>query len=91
MKAVAWYIIFIIAIIALTIFGLGIVLYHFISIGPREADRISCQMKYWNYCFRWLKDKKEPGDWDKIAPQEGCEKFGIEKPKENDCKKLFPL
>jgi len=90
-KGISWYIVFIVALIAIAIGGIFLVLWNVLNIAPKEANKLSCQMKYFNYCFRWATDKRDPGDWDRVNPTEGCENFGIEKPSEEDCRKLFPF
>ena len=91
MKALAWYIIFLIIIIGISIFGIGIVFYNYLAVMPMEASKTACQFKYLNYCFRWMRDNKEPADWNEIEPKNCCEKFNICKPKKEDCEKIFRM
>lgn len=88
MKGIGWYIVFLVVMMGMIIAGVLIVLWNVIAKYPQEANKLSCQLKYANYCFRWSIKKKDPGDWDKIEPKE-CEKVGINKPSERDCKKMF--
>jgi hypothetical protein len=90
MKGLAWYIIFLVVMIGIIVAGALIVLWDVISRYPQEANKISCQLKYVNYCFRWSVRKKDPGDWNKVEPKE-CEKLEINKPSESECKKMFPF
>ena len=88
-KGISWYIVFLLVVIGLTISGILLIFWNAFEFVPKEGSRISCQMKYINYCFRWARDKKDPGDWDEVNPTEGCEEFNIYKPTEEDCKKFF--
>lgn len=90
MKGLAWYIVFLVVMIGMVVAGVLIVLWNVIAKYPQEANKISCQFKYVNYCFRWSLRRKDPGDWDRVEPK-GCEELGIDKPTKTECDKLFPF
>jgi cell division protein FtsL len=89
-KGVGWYVIFIILVIAMFIAAMLVVFWHYINAQNIQATREACAIKLQNYCYRWVTEKREPGDWDKVYPQ-GCEQFGITKPDESYCKNLFGI
>jgi hypothetical protein len=88
-KAISTYVLFIILLIAVTAMGIGVILFYFGQSSKEQATLASCQTKLTEYCYKWVKDNKEPGDWDKIPPT-GCEKFNINKPTEDYCRKVYP-
>jgi hypothetical protein len=89
LKAIGWYVVFLVIVIGFFIGAAIIVLWHFLGIEEKEATREACVTKLQNYCYRWITEKKEPGDWDSIYPKEGCEKFNINKPSLDDCKNIL--
>jgi hypothetical protein len=88
-KGVGWYVIFIVAAIGMFVGAMAVMLWNYIEIQGKEATREACLIKFQNYCYRWVSEKKEPGDWDKIYPKEGCENFGVEKPSKEKCENLL--
>jgi hypothetical protein len=92
MKAVGWYSIFIISSIVIIVGAALVIFWNYIQFQGKEANREACIFKLQNYCYRWITEKKEPGDWDSIYPQQGCEKFDVNKPTSLDqCKAIFGL
>lgn len=82
-KAIVTHTFFLIATMALFVSFTIIALWYFIGQTPTEPARASCTAKYINYCERWLLKKNDPGDWDKIEPQ-NCDQFKIYKPESLD-------
>lgn len=78
--------------ITISTFAILLIFWNFLGIGGDVANQASCQMKYMNYCFRWVKDGQnyKPNDWTTVSPKEGCDKFNINEPGWEDCKKLYP-
>lgn len=87
MKAVSIYTVFIIAVIGIFFTAILVVIWNYINIQTEESMRAGCMIKLENYCYRWISEKKEPGNWEEIEPK-GCEKFGITKPTKEYCEKL---
>ncbi|MHA1852019.1 MAG: hypothetical protein ACTSUF_00750 [Candidatus Heimdallarchaeaceae archaeon] len=87
-KAVGWYVIFIIFVIGMFVGSMLIIFWKYLSEQNIQASKEACTLKLTNYCYRWLTEKKEPGDWDQVNPQ-GCEQFNITKPDEDQCKNLM--
>jgi hypothetical protein len=88
-KGVSSYVIFIIAAIGMFVGAMLMVFYNYIDLQRKEATREACLAKLQNYCFRWVTDKKEPGDWESVHPKTGCEEFGIKKPEKEYCESIF--
>jgi hypothetical protein len=88
-KGVGPYVIFIILAIGIFVGAMLIMFWNYIEMQGKEATKEACLTKLQNYCYRWITEKKEPGDWDSVYPQKGCENFKIEKPTKEYCENLF--
>jgi hypothetical protein len=89
LKGVGWYTIFIITVIGMFVGAMLVMFWNYIEVQKKEVSREACLLKLQNYCYRWVTEKKEPGDWDNIHPKEGCEKFNINRPTQKDCENIF--
>lgn len=96
MKGVVVKTLFLVVVIGMIIFFSLILFWHWFNLQMVGATRATCSIKYSNYCQRWYSDKKEPGDWNDVPPEdedcraiEGLEDFG--KPGSEDCKKLLGM
>lgn len=78
-------VIFVIVIITILVVTATMIFWRWIA-GQRGANEYSCGMKRMNYCLSLI--NKENVKWEDIPPKEGCEKFGIVKPSEEECKEL---
>jgi hypothetical protein len=52
----------------------------------KVANEESCREKVMKYCLSLI--NKENPNWDEMLPK-GCEKFGIGKPTEKDCREML--
>lgn len=92
MKAIAVHALFLIVVMGMITFFLLILFWRYIKIGEIKATEVSCRIKLTNYCEKWIRDKKDPGDWHEIEPKTGCDEFGISRPTSlEECKRLFGL
>jgi hypothetical protein len=90
-KGVGWYVIFIVATIGMFVGAMVVMLWNYSETQVKEATRQACLNKFQKYCYRWVTEKKEPGDWDKFYPTEGCENFGVKKPSKEECENLLEV
>ena len=88
MKAViATDVIFIIIFIALVVGASLIIFWKWYANQNMMASEYACKMKLYNYCIDAIRGKQT--NWNEIPPKEGCEKFNVVQPTEQECKKLI--
>lgn len=51
-----------------------------------EPNEFTCKIKQRSYCESLIKG--ENPNWEEISPKTGCERFGIARPSEEECKKM---
>jgi hypothetical protein len=88
MKAViATDVIFIIFFIGLVVGACLIIFWKWYASQSMIASEYACRMKLYNYCLDVIGGKQ--ANWNELPPKEGCEKFNIVQPSEEECKKLI--
>jgi len=87
MEGVAANVIFIFLTIGMLIFVALLIFWRWMDIQNMAATETSCKNKQISYCIALL--NKENPNWEDINPKTGCEKIGITKPSEDECKSLL--
>ncbi len=87
MRGVTSTTIFILVVTGLIVASGLLIFWRWMEFNKSSASELSCKLKQQSYCIA-LKNKENP-NWDEIEPKSGCERFGIVKPTEEECKRLF--
>jgi len=88
MKAViATDVIFIIFVIGLIVGAALLIFWKWYGTSITMANEFTCKLKLQSYCMDINKGKQT--NWNELAPKEGCEKFNVVQPSEEECKKLL--
>jgi len=87
MHALTAHAIFIILLIALIVSTTMILFWKWYASAKTEANALTCRMKLQSYCLDLIAGKNPK--WDEIPPKEGCEKFEIVQPSEDECREMI--
>lgn len=87
MRAVSAAVIFILVVLGLMIGSGLIIFWKWMRYQTSSVSELACKLKQRSYCIDLI--NKESPNWDEIEPKSGCEKFGIVKPTEQECKELI--
>lgn len=82
-KAVSSTAIFVMVVIGMFLAAALVIFWKWLKINV-EPNEFTCQIKQRSYCESLIKG--ENPNWDEISPK-GCERLGITKPSQEECKK----
>jgi len=86
MKAViATDVIFILFLIGLVIGASLIIFWKWISGQTTIANEFACKTKWNSYCSDLIQGKQT--NWNELPPTQGCEKYDVVQPSEQECKR----